>query len=129
MQIHIDVMEDRAGRSYFVVSCEEKGGKVYTRHLTYDQMMEVLSRSGASEKSYYPMGRLPEGYVDAVMDSERGGKVKIYVPPKERVFFLRVQDFEFLCALEKGKQFLERMDKKYGFLKREGDAHEADKAA
>ena len=45
MQIHIDVMEDRAGRSYFVVSCEEKGGKVYTRHLTYDQMMEVLSRN------------------------------------------------------------------------------------
>ena len=92
MQIHIDVMEDRAGRSYFVVSCEEKGGKVYTRHLTYDQMLEVLSRSGASEKSYYPMGRLPEGYVDAVMDSEGGGKVKIYVPPKERVFFLRVQE-------------------------------------
>ena len=44
-------------------------------------------------------------------------------------FAFGLVSFEFLCALEKCKQFLERMDKKYGFLKREGDAHEADKAA
>lgn len=92
MKMHFDVLEDRTGRSFFVASCEDKDGTALTKHLSYEQMLAFLSDSGVTEKAYCPMGRLPAGYVDAEADTEGGGKVKVYVPPAKRVFFLRLQE-------------------------------------
>lgn len=92
MKMHIDVLWDRSERCYFVVSCEEDDGTTFTRHLTYDQTCAFLANSGVSEKVSCPVGRLPEGYIDALAESDGGGRVKVYVPPQRRTFFLRAAE-------------------------------------
>lgn len=86
----IEGREDKAGNMYFKMYAKGKGNTGIIKTLTYEQMMEALSKNYQKEPVSIPIGKLPEGYLDAVATEGGIKKVRIYVPAQKRVFLLRV---------------------------------------
>lgn len=87
----IEGHEDKAGNMFFKVRARGANGTGSIKTLTYEHMMEVLSRNYRRETMTLPIGALPEGYLDAVVTESGVSKVRIYVPAQKRIFQLKLQ--------------------------------------
>lgn len=84
----VEGLTDGLGKVFFRCNSTNKKGESATKTLTYEQLMKVLGSSCQEERISVSVGPVPEGYLDALVYSTKGGVVRVYVPEKKRCFLL-----------------------------------------
>lgn len=79
--------EDNIGNMFFVVSSKNQSGETVVKHVSYEQLMKILSSSYRVIGEERRIGIVPDGYLDAkIRDSS--WIVRLYVPEKRRCLLL-----------------------------------------
>lgn len=90
MNIIMEAREDATGNTYFCCTLKNDNGGSEIKYLSCTQFLEMLQNVCKSQRQHYPVGRLPEGYLDAYITSTEEKGIRIYVPEEKRCFLLSV---------------------------------------
>ena len=90
MKLHIEGLTDKFKKVYFKVSVEDYKGVAVVKTVGYETLVKMLNSSYRVEKESVSIGKLPEGYLDAKVNADGSGVVRVYVPEAIRCFLLDV---------------------------------------